>query len=168
MKKEAVKSLEELQRMRHLKDEKEAAVESLQSELDTLKIQCKNLKHSLFEDELEKEKLRKQVVQLKDDLKKKEDAFTGMEKKLKESNGRAAVSDGTRTPLRNNKSAMVPRSPKEVASLREKIKLLEVNLHIQVLYRIKFLFDSICCKWFTSAFLLTAIWRFIIKQQFLS
>ncbi|XWS61800.1 hypothetical protein CRYUN_Cryun07bG0156400 [Craigia yunnanensis] len=131
MKKEAAKSLEELPRMRHLKDEKEAAVESLQSELDTLKIQCNNLKHSLFEDELEKEKLRKQVVQLKGDLKKKEDAFTGMEKKLKESNGRAAISDGTRTPLRNNKSATVPRSPKEVASLREKIKLLEGQIRLK-------------------------------------
>ncbi|XWS48945.1 hypothetical protein CRYUN_Cryun13aG0120800 [Craigia yunnanensis] len=127
MKKEAAKSLEELQRMRHLKDEKEAAVESLQSELDTLKTQCNNLKHSLFEDEVEKEKLRKQVVQLKGDLKKKEDAFTGMEKKLKESNGRAAVSDRTRTLLKNNKSATIPRSPKEVASLREKIKLLELK-----------------------------------------
>ena len=58
MKNEAVKSLEELQRMRHLKDEREAAVESLQSELNTLKTQCNNLKHSLFEDEVEKKKLR--------------------------------------------------------------------------------------------------------------
>ncbi|XWS49918.1 hypothetical protein CRYUN_Cryun12cG0044100 [Craigia yunnanensis] len=131
MKKEATKSLEELQRMRHLKDEKEAAVGSLQSELDTLKTQCNKLKHSLFEDEVEKEKLRKQVIQLKGDLKKKEDAFTGMEKTLKEGNGRAAVSDGTRTPLRNNKSATVPRAPKEVASLREKIKLLEGQIKLK-------------------------------------
>ncbi|XWS38384.1 hypothetical protein CRYUN_Cryun19dG0126500 [Craigia yunnanensis] len=131
MEKEAAKSLEELHRMRHLKDEKEAAVGSLQSELDTLKTQCNKLKHSLFEDEVEKEKLRKQVVQLKGDLKKKEDAFTGMEKKLKESNGRAAVSDGTRTPLRNNKLATVPRAPKEVASLRENIKLLEGQIKLK-------------------------------------
>ncbi|XVF52868.1 hypothetical protein PTKIN_Ptkin05aG0053000 [Pterospermum kingtungense] len=125
MKKEAAKSLEELQRIRYLKDEKEAAIESLQLELDTLKTQCNRFKQSLFENEVEKEKLRKQVVQLKGELKKKEDAFTGMEKKLKESNRRAAVSDGTRTPLRNNKSASATHAPKEVASLREKIKLLE-------------------------------------------
>ncbi|XP_022720138.1 myosin-11-like isoform X2 [Durio zibethinus] len=131
MKKEAAKSLEELQRVRHLKDEKEAAVESLQSELDILKTQCNNLKHSLFEDEVEKEKLIKQVVLLKGDLKKKEDAFTGMEKKLRESNVRAAVSDGTRTPFRNNKSATVPRIPKEVVSLREKIKLLEGQIKLK-------------------------------------
>ncbi|XP_021287393.1 myosin-11-like isoform X2 [Herrania umbratica] len=131
MKKEAAKSLEELQRMSHLKDEKEAAVESLQSELDTHKSLCNKLKHSQFEDEVEKEKLRKQVVQLKGDLKKKEEAFTGMEKKLKESNGRAAVSDGTRTTLRNNKPSMVPRGPKEAASLREKIKLLEGQIKLK-------------------------------------
>ncbi|GMI76321.1 hypothetical protein like AT1G63300 [Hibiscus trionum] len=130
MKKEATETQEKLQRMRHLKDEKEAAIESLQSELDTLKVQCDKLKRSLFEDEIEKEKLRKQVVQLKTDLKKKEDAFTGMEKKLKESNGRGVVSDGTRT-LRNNKSAAVTLSPKEVASLRETIKLLEGQIKLK-------------------------------------
>ncbi|XP_040930834.1 myosin-11 isoform X2 [Gossypium hirsutum] len=131
MKKEATKSEEELQRMRHLKEEKDASIESLLSELDTLKAQCDKLKHSVFEDEIEKEKLRKQVVQLKTDLKKKEDAFTGMEKKLKESNRRGVVSDGTRTPLRNNKSAVVPHSLKEVASLRETIKLLEGQIKLK-------------------------------------
>ncbi|KAG4156097.1 hypothetical protein ERO13_D03G152300v2 [Gossypium hirsutum] len=105
--------------------EKEAAAESLQSELDTLKTQCTELKWSVYEVEVEKEKLRKQVVELKDDLKKKEDAVTTMEKKLKESNERAAVSDGTKTPLEDDKSAMVPLSPIEVASLREKVMLLE-------------------------------------------
>ncbi|OMO79500.1 Prefoldin [Corchorus capsularis] len=133
MKKEAANLLDELQRLRHLKDEKEAAVESIKSELDTLKTQCDKLKDSLFEDELEKEKLRKQVVQLKGDLKKKEDAYTGMEKKLKESNGRAVVSDGTKTAFRNNKSAAVPRgpTPKEVASLKEKIKSLEGQIKLK-------------------------------------
>ncbi|TYJ06585.1 hypothetical protein E1A91_A12G244100v1 [Gossypium mustelinum] len=131
MKEEAAKALEELQRMKHLKDEKQAAVESLQSELDILKNQYNKLKHSLSEDELEKEKLKKQVVQLKGDLKKKEDAFTGMEKKLKESNGRGAVSHGTRTPLRSNKSALVPGNSKDVASLREKVKLLEGHIKLK-------------------------------------
>ncbi|XP_039056371.1 uveal autoantigen with coiled-coil domains and ankyrin repeats-like [Hibiscus syriacus] len=131
MKKEATESQEKLQRMRHLKDEKEAAIESLQSELDTLKGQCDKLKHSLLEGDIEKEELRKQVVQLKTDLKKKEDAFTCMEKKLKGSNGRGVVSDGTRTPIRNNKSATVPCSPKEVASLRETIKLLEGQIKLK-------------------------------------
>ncbi|GMJ00332.1 hypothetical protein like AT1G63300 [Hibiscus trionum] len=131
LKKEAAKSLEDLQSMKHMKDEKEAEVESLQSELDILKTQCDKLKHFLSEDEAEKEKLKKQVVQLKGDLKKKEDAFTGMEKKLKESNGRAGISHGTKTPLRNNRSPTVPGNSKEVASLREKIKVLEGQIKLK-------------------------------------
>ncbi|KAE8671578.1 protein LURP-one-related 4-like [Hibiscus syriacus] len=130
MNKEAAKSLEELQSMKNLKDEKEAEVESLQSELNILKTQCNKLKHSLSGDEAEKEKLKNHVAQLKGDL-KKENAFTGMEKKLKESNGRAAVSHGTRTPLRNNRSPMGPGSSKEVANLREKIKLLEGQIKLK-------------------------------------
>ena len=127
MKKDAEESLEELNRIKNLKDEKEATVELLQSELEKLKAQCYSLKLSLHEDEVEKEKLRKQVFQLKSDL-KKDDAFSSIEKKLKDSNGRTSISDGTKTSPKNNKSMAVPRGgPKEVANLREKIKLLEVN-----------------------------------------
>lgn len=125
VKKEAESPVEEVQRIRHIEDEKEAAVELLKSELELLKVQCHNLKQALVEDELEKEKLRKQVFQVKGDLKKKEDALNSFEKKLKDSNRRASVSDGARTTLRNNKSAPVPQGSKEIASLRERIKLLE-------------------------------------------
>ncbi|TXG50506.1 hypothetical protein EZV62_023030 [Acer yangbiense] len=131
VKKEAEKSLEELQRLRHLKDDKEATVENLKSELEMNKAQCNEMKHSLIKDELEKEKLRKQVFQLKADLKKKEDACIGLEKKLKDSNRRSPVSDGTRTTLRNNKSATVSQASKEIASLREKIKLLEGQIKLK-------------------------------------
>ena len=74
------KSLVDLNRMRHLKDEKEATVGLPKSEME-------GLKHAIYEDVVEKEKLRKQVFQLKVDLKKKEDVFTTVDKKLKESNG---------------------------------------------------------------------------------
>ncbi|XP_040990209.1 myosin-11-like [Juglans microcarpa x Juglans regia] len=130
LKKEAEKSLEELSRIRHLKDEKEATVGFLQSEMETLKAQCADLKNSSFEDEVEKEKLRKQIFQLKNDLRKKDDAFTSIEKKLKDSNGRT-VSDGAKNTLKNNKSAPVPRGSKEVATLREKIKLLEGEIKLK-------------------------------------
>eukprot|EP00257_Ricinus_communis_P013815 XP_015571342.1 intracellular protein transport protein USO1 [Ricinus communis] len=130
-KKEAEKLLEELNRMILLKDEKEKAISLLQTEVKTLKAQYDDLKHSLSEDELEKEKLRKQVFQLKGDLKKKEDIITSIEKKLKESNKRAAVADCTKTNLRNNKSAPVPQGSKEAANLREKIKLLEGQIKLK-------------------------------------
>ncbi|GKV23102.1 hypothetical protein SLEP1_g32879 [Rubroshorea leprosula] len=125
LKKEAEKSLDELQRMKHLKDQKETAVNFLESELDSLKALCNELKHSLSEDEVEKEKLTKQVCQLKDDLKKKEDAPTGMDKRLNDNSGRAKFSDAAKPTSRNNRAAAVPHGSKEVASLREKIKLLE-------------------------------------------
>ncbi|KAH9775562.1 C2 NT-type domain-containing protein [Citrus sinensis] len=115
VKKEAESSVEEVQRIQRIEDEKEAAVELLKSELELLKVQCHNLKQALVEDESEKEKLRKQAFQLKGDLKKKEDALNSLEKKLKDSNRRASVSDGTRTTLRNNKSAPGQIKSKEIA-----------------------------------------------------
>ncbi|KAF2297786.1 hypothetical protein GH714_002871 [Hevea brasiliensis] len=76
-------------------------------------------------------KLRKQVFQLKGDLKKKDDAITSIEKKLKESSKLTAVSDNTKTALRNNKSAPVPHGSKEAANLWEKIRLLEGQIKLK-------------------------------------
>ncbi|XP_043726297.1 intracellular protein transport protein USO1-like isoform X2 [Telopea speciosissima] len=121
--KEAEQSLEELDNMKCLKDEKEKMVGNLQSEVDTLRAQYDDLKHSLFEDELEKENLRKQIFHLRADLRKKEDAVTTIEKKLKENSGQILPSDGPKPISRNNKSSPVSRGSKEVANLREKIKL---------------------------------------------
>ncbi|KAF9689359.1 hypothetical protein SADUNF_Sadunf01G0084100 [Salix dunnii] len=131
LKKEAEKSQEELNRMRCLKDEKESAMSLLQSEVRMLKAQCDDLKHSLFEDKLAKEKLRKQLVQSKSELKKKEDALTIMEKKLKESNKCIAVSEGSKSIARNYKFVPVPCVSKDVANLREKIKLLVVQIKLK-------------------------------------
>ncbi|XP_059661757.1 intracellular protein transport protein USO1-like [Cornus florida] len=131
LREEAEKTLEELNILRSLKDEKETIVGNLQLELETLKSQCNDLKHSLLEDELEKEKLRKQVFHLKGDLKKKEDAFSSIEKKLNSSNSRATVSDGAKATMRNNKAAPVPRGSKEVASMKDKIKLLEAQIMLK-------------------------------------
>ncbi|KAI4315396.1 hypothetical protein L6164_028211 [Bauhinia variegata] len=117
LKKEAEKSLEELNGLSHLKDEKETTVRLLQSELEVLRTQYSDLKHSLLEDEAEKEKLKKQIFLLKDDLKKKDDAL--------DSNGRTSLTDGNKTSPNNKKSASISQHPKEISSLREKIKILE-------------------------------------------
>jgi len=130
LRKETEKSMQELNILRSLKDEKESMIGNLQLELETLKSHCDELKRSLFEDELEKEKLRKQVFNLKGDLKKKEDALSSLEKKFKD-NTRLTASDGTNTISRNNKSASVPRSPKEMANLKEKIKILEGQIKLK-------------------------------------
>lgn len=102
---EAEKQLKELNEMRLLKDEKEKMIGILQSEVESLRGQYNDLKHSLLEDKSEKEKLRKQLFQLKGELRKKEDTINIIEKKLK-----------------NNSTRVV------VSNLREKIKLLEGEL----------------------------------------
>lgn len=127
MRKDAEKFLEELNRMRCIEDENQKMVNLLQSEVGSLKAQCNDLKNSLFEDEIEKEKFRKQVFQLKGDLKKKDDALSTIEKKLKDSNRKPAVSNGAKATVKNNKLAPVPYGSKEVSCLKEKIKLLEVR-----------------------------------------
>lgn len=124
-------SLKELHSMTCLKDEKESTTKNLQIEVDKFKLQCEELKQTLSEDALEKEKLKKQVLQLKGDLKRKEDAFNSMEKKIKDSNGRVTASDGTKATSKNNKFQNASRTPKEVASLKEKVKLLEGQIKLR-------------------------------------
>ncbi|CDP09767.1 unnamed protein product [Coffea canephora] len=124
-------SLKELHSMRYLKHEKESTTKNLQIEVDNFKLQCEELKQTLSEDALEKEKLKKQVLQLKGDLKRKEDAFNSMEKKIKDSNGRVTASDGTKGTSKNNKFQNASRTPKEVASLKEKVKLLEGQIKLR-------------------------------------
>ncbi|KAL3619307.1 hypothetical protein CASFOL_036877 [Castilleja foliolosa] len=112
-KNEAEELEKELNKMRCALKEKEMVVENMQSELESIRAQCTEMKGS----RLEEEKLRKQVLQLRSDLKKRDEAFNGLEKKLKDGNGRGP------TAISKNKTS--PRAPKEVTSLKERIKLLE-------------------------------------------
>ncbi|OIV94899.1 hypothetical protein TanjilG_22096 [Lupinus angustifolius] len=105
LKNEAEQSLDEFNKIRHHTDENEREARVLRSELESVRAQYSDLKHFLDEDEAEKEKLRKQVLQLKAELKKKD--------------------DGAKTSPKNKKTASVPQNSKEMASLREKIRMLE-------------------------------------------
>ncbi|CAI9094009.1 OLC1v1029643C1 [Oldenlandia corymbosa var. corymbosa] len=117
--------LGELKSLQYEKDEKDSTAKVLQLEVDNLRVKCEELMKTLSEDELEKENLRKQLLQCKGELKRKEDACHSMEKKIKESNNRIPVSDLTKATPRSNKLQNSPRSSKEVANLKEKINLLE-------------------------------------------
>ncbi|KAK4349671.1 hypothetical protein RND71_032426 [Anisodus tanguticus] len=86
--KEAVETVQELNAMRFLMDEKETLILELYLEVDILKSECNETKKSLFKDELEKQNLRKEVSQLKDDLNKKEEALNSMATKLTDANNR--------------------------------------------------------------------------------
>ncbi|TXG70896.1 hypothetical protein EZV62_005831 [Acer yangbiense] len=81
-KKEAEKAHEELISMRFLREENKTMVGNLQSEVDKLKVQHGELKNRLIEVELEKDNLRKQVFRLKDELQKKEEEITSIEKEF--------------------------------------------------------------------------------------
>ncbi|XP_008452020.2 uncharacterized protein LOC103493151 isoform X1 [Cucumis melo] len=125
-KKESNILMDELEELRNSKAEKETLVGLLQSELQNLKVECNDLKHSLTEDEMEKEKLRKQVLQLKGELK---EACNNYEKKLKHNNGRGATIGGNKT-AQKQKLNPVSNGSAEVANLREKIKILERQIKL--------------------------------------
>ncbi|CAN1300849.1 hypothetical protein LINPERPRIM_LOCUS24709 [Linum perenne] len=114
LKKEAEKSAEDLRKMRSIQDEKETTLDLLKAEVERLQCQCDDLKHSLIEDEMEKEKLRMQLVCLKGDLKKKDEALISSEKKLKDCKNRALIAS------RTNKSAALAELVKELISLKER------------------------------------------------
>ncbi|CAA0831542.1 Myosin heavy chain-related protein [Striga hermonthica] len=113
----------ELDKMRCLLSKKEAVAENMKTELGMIRAQCEELKESRLQDEVEKEKLKKQAVQLKSDLKKREEALISMEKKLKDGSGRGMNLDAVKTNSKTSKPTA--RVSKEVASLKERIKLLE-------------------------------------------
>ncbi|XP_024993463.1 myosin-11-like [Cynara cardunculus var. scolymus] len=129
VKTELESSKNELSELRKVKNEKEHEVEKLQSETERLKSRCNEMKLFFKEYELEKENLRKQVSQLKGDLKKKDEAMSNIEKKLKDGNTRAMALDGNKTIPRNNKP--VPRSAKEVTNMKDRIKNLEGQIKLK-------------------------------------
>ncbi|KAI3727599.1 hypothetical protein L6452_16217 [Arctium lappa] len=129
VKTELESSRKELNELRNVKNEKDNEVEKLQSETERLKSRCNEMKLFFKDYELEKENLRKQVSQLKGDLRKKDEAMSTIEKKLKDSNTRAVALDGTKTTPRNNKP--VPRSAKDVTNMKDRIKLLEGQIKLK-------------------------------------
>lgn len=104
----AEESLQELRRTTCLMDEKDSKAKELQLEVDNLKAECNQIKQLLSDDEFEKEKLRKQVYQLRNDLMRKEGSLNSCGKNLKE-----CIADGS------------SYDRKEISNLKEKIELLE-------------------------------------------
>ncbi|KVH95411.1 EEIG1/EHBP1 N-terminal domain-containing protein [Cynara cardunculus var. scolymus] len=129
VKTELESSKNELSELRKVKNEKEHEVEKLQSETERLKSRCNEMKLFFKEYELEKENLRKQVSQLKGDLKKKDEAMSNIEKKLKDGNTRAMALDGNKTIPRNNKPGQIKL--KETALERCEASFLEKEKDLQ-------------------------------------
>ncbi|KAJ9555241.1 hypothetical protein OSB04_009855 [Centaurea solstitialis] len=100
--------------------QKDGNYERLQSEMEGLKSRYNDMKLSSMEDESEKEKLKKQISELKCDLKKSKDAIISMEQMLKESSNRVTTLEGKKAASKNNRY-----SSKEVTNLKNRIELLE-------------------------------------------
>ncbi|KAI3689489.1 hypothetical protein L2E82_47448 [Cichorium intybus] len=77
------------------------------------------MKQFLKENELEKQNLKKKVLLLNSDLKKKDEIISSLDKKK--------LKDGTKTSLKNNKSVLAPPGPKKVTNMKDRIKLLELK-----------------------------------------
>ncbi|KAI3812956.1 hypothetical protein L1987_17669 [Smallanthus sonchifolius] len=107
--------------LRNVINDKDNEVERLLSETERLKSRCNDMKQFLKENELEKESLKKQVSQLKGDLKKKDEAICRIEKNLKE---------GSKPTPRNNKTVPDSQSPKEFNNM-DRIKLLEGQIKLK-------------------------------------
>ncbi|KAI3501265.1 hypothetical protein L1887_29129 [Cichorium endivia] len=121
VKMELESSRKELSELRNVKKDKENEVERLQSEIERLKSRCNDMKQFLKENELEKENLKKKVLLLNSDLKKKDETISSLDKKLK---------DGSKTNLKNIKSVPT-RGPKEVTNMKDRIKLLEAQIKLK-------------------------------------
>ncbi|CAA7039010.1 unnamed protein product [Microthlaspi erraticum] len=120
---------EELQAVKLLKNEKEAEITVLQAEIETVREQRDDLKRYLSENDTEMEKQKKQVGQVRGELKKKEEAMANLEKKLKES--RVAFNNLTKTGQRNNNKGSPVVGSKEVMVMKDKIKLLEGQIKLK-------------------------------------
>ncbi|KAL8170654.1 hypothetical protein V2J09_022458 [Rumex salicifolius] len=107
---------------------KKKAVESLntlktlEAEVGNLRAQSEEMRHSISEDELEKEKLRKQVFQLIAEIKKKDGALAKMERRLK---------DRTNVSSKMSKTESASHTSKDSASLKERVKLLEGQIKLK-------------------------------------
>lgn len=150
-KKEAENTRQELLNVRSLKDEKEAVIKNLSSQLQSLRDQQIALKHSLSEEEWEKEKLQQQVIKLKSELQKKEHGNTSVMEKLSFSdeknsipmddemqmNGRKGIERKARTCSKEElvvgtfhpmDEGNLTELLTEMAQLKEKNKCMEIEL----------------------------------------
>ncbi|KAI9381643.1 hypothetical protein POPTR_015G143800v4 [Populus trichocarpa] len=150
-KKEAENTRQELFNVRSLKDEKEAMIKNLSSQLQSLRDQQIALKHSLSEEECEKEKLQQQVIKLKGELQKKEHGNTSVMEKLSFSdeknltpmddemqmNGRKGIERKARTCSKEElvvgtfhlmDEGNLTELLTEMAQLKEKNKCMEIEL----------------------------------------
>ncbi|XP_051151657.1 uncharacterized protein LOC127265735 isoform X2 [Andrographis paniculata] len=132
-KSEAEELQEELNKMRCLMEEKESIAVSLKAELDTLHSQFTKLQKSASDGELEKEKLRGQVLSLETELKKMESAINHMEKIIKDADDQDTAHCSDEGQIKLKESALEASSKaflEKEMELQSKIAELEGRLEV--------------------------------------
>ncbi|CAN1267430.1 hypothetical protein LINPERPRIM_LOCUS12822 [Linum perenne] len=132
-KKETENVLKEFENLRLVKDERETTLKMLQLEIEGIRDQHNKLTHSLSEEKLEKENLRKQILQLTDELQKKENDIMVIEKHVKSNNtgtGQDAVQKGNAKTYSKQQQDNVnlTQMQDEMAQLKERNKRMESEL----------------------------------------
>ncbi|KAK6936858.1 NT-type C2 domain [Dillenia turbinata] len=120
------KSLDELKTMGNL-EETETKVCILQSEIKKLTALCNEMKHSLNQEKLEKEKLRKMLLQLRNYLHKQEDEVTCIEKSLQD----YVALDAKEMTLWDNGSFGIPCNYREIVSYLDKTRILKEHIEVK-------------------------------------
>ncbi|KAI0499556.1 hypothetical protein KFK09_017762 [Dendrobium nobile] len=115
LKVEAKKSLKELSDLRQLKIENDATIRNLNAELVMHRAQYDGLKHSLFENEQEKENLRKQVGLLSGNAQKEAGIIAIIEKKSKDHNAKllnpeVLIKSSSRSKISSHKKTLLPEN----------------------------------------------------------
>ncbi|KAJ8771516.1 hypothetical protein K2173_026693 [Erythroxylum novogranatense] len=135
-KKEAGKTQEELCTLRSSKEEKENTIKELISEMEMLRTQHEDLRHCLSNEELQKETLQKQILQLKDELHKVQDVRKLEERKIIQdlphskrstTKNKLARKEDNTAILERNESDLAELL-KEMALLKERNKSMETEL----------------------------------------
>ncbi|CAN1267432.1 Laminin subunit alpha-2 [Linum perenne] len=121
-KKETENVLKEFENLRLVKDERETTLKMLQLEIEGIRDQHNKLTHSLSEEKLEKENLRKQILQLTDELQKKENDIMVIEKHVKSNKNAKTYSK------QQQDNVNLTQMQDEMAQLKERNKRMESEL----------------------------------------
>ncbi|KAL9689651.1 hypothetical protein QQ045_010040 [Rhodiola kirilowii] len=127
-KRQTEKTMEELNAISRLKDEKEKRISNLSSQVEKLKVEYEELKNTLSKERLDRQDLNMKISELKDELQKKEEKIITMEQQLKETKTRNSESIAANGPSKNNRSVMNLQASQEVSSLKKKLKILEEQI----------------------------------------
>lgn len=123
---------------------KEITLDALLSDVQIFKIQHNKLKHSMHNEQAEKENMKNKISQLQGELKKKESELSIMEKKLKSIRARGPATHEPATTPSSTKAHMKkskPETPKVIVQPSNESKAVS-KIHLLNISHTKYICDS--------------------------